>query len=54
VKRFPIRAMLADPATREELLVGACQFLIATEGRDYTREEVRAIVRAASTTHRPR
>lgn len=49
-KRLPIRALLADPVTREEIMIGAVQFLTATEGREYTREEARAVIRATTTT----
>lgn len=43
-QRVSIREILADPVKRRELLIGACRFIIATEGRDLSRAELEDLV----------
>ena len=50
-QRVSIRQILADPVTRRELLINACRFIIATEGRDLSRAELEALVDSTEPAH---
>jgi len=50
-RRFDIKALLRDPATRRELSVRSLRFIQAVEGRDLTYAEAQDVYDRVATSH---